>query len=261
MMYSRILALVVIVAASLWIGSGVLGRTETPENGALNAAAPTPEPLFKVAVMEAAVEDHSRPLILSGRTEADDRASAVARAVGSIVALNVQRGDVVTEGDVIATLSDEARAAKVAQAEALVRQRQADLDAQMALIKRHIAPANDKNQLEADLSAAEAALALAQAEFERGLVRAPISGVVSNVPVTTGQSLAIGGMVAEVIALDPMLAVAELAERQLGQVKVGDPATVRLVTGQTATGKVRYISPTASDGHAHLSRRGRAHKR
>jgi multidrug efflux system membrane fusion protein len=115
-------------------------------------------------------------------------------------------------------------------------------------MQRGIVPANDKNQLQADLRSAEAALALAKAEFDRGLVRAPISGVVSNAPMRTGQAMQANGMVAEIIALDPMLAVAEIAERQLGEVKVGDPAVVRLVTGQTAEGKVRYISPTASEG-------------
>ncbi len=65
-------------------------------------------------------------------------------------------------------------------------------------------------------------------------------------------------MVAEVIALDPMLAVAEVAERQLGQIKVGETAEVRLVTGQTAEGKVRYVSLDRKPGHAHLPRRGGA---
>ena len=248
MMFSRILAAIVIVAATLWIGSGVLGRTETPTQSADAKAAPVAAPLFKVAVINAHVEGHSRSLVLSGRTEADDRASAVARTVGSILQLNVKRGDVVKEGDVIATLSDEAREAQVTQAEALVQQRQADLEAKSQLIKRGIVAANDKNQLEADLRSAEAGLALAKAEYERGLVRAPISGVVSNAPMTTGQSMQANGMVAEIIALDPMLAVAEMAERQLGEVKVGDPAVARLVTGQSAEGKVRYISPTASEG-------------
>lgn len=247
MMFSRILAAIVIVAATLWIGSGVLGRTETPAEGA-KVAAPVAAPLFKVATIDARVEGHSRSLVLSGRTEADDRASAVTRTTGSIIELNVRRGDVVKVGDVIATLSDEARKAQVTQAEALVQQRQADLDAKLPLIKRGIVAANDKNQLEADLRAAEATLAMAKAEYERGLVRAPISGVISSVPMTTGQAMPANSMVAEVIALDPMLAVAEIAERQLGEVKVGDPAVVRLVTGQTAEGKVRYISPTASEG-------------
>ncbi len=249
MKYSRILAVIIVVAATLWIGSGVFGRTEAPDaSAAATAAAPTTQPLFKVAVIPAKVEEHSRTLVLSGRTEADDRASAVARTAGSILQLNVRRGDVVKEGDVIATLTDEAREAQVAEAEALVQQRQSDLDAKSQLIKRGIMAANDKNQLQADLRSAEAALALAKAEYERGLVRAPIAGVVSNAPMRTGQSMQANGMVAEIIALDPMLAVAEIAERQLGEVKVGDPAIARLVTGQVASGTVRYISPTASEG-------------
>src|SRR5262249_18261145 len=115
MMFSRILAAIVVVAATLWIGSGVLGRTETPAEAAKAAAAPVAAPLFKVATIDAQVEGHSRSLVLSGRTEADDRASAVTRTIGSITSLNVKRGDVVKVGDVIATLSDEAREAQVTQ--------------------------------------------------------------------------------------------------------------------------------------------------
>jgi membrane fusion protein, multidrug efflux system len=248
MTFSRILALVIVVVATLWIGSGVFGRTESAKDATAETTQPAAVKPFQVAVITVREEPHSRGLILSGHTEADNRASAVARATGSIVDLKVDRGDQVKEGDIIATLSDEARDAQVAQAEAMVAQRQADLEAKMQLIKRGITPANEKNQLQAELRGAEAALATAEAERERGLVRAPITGVVSNVPMTKGQAIQPGTMVAEVIALDPMLAVAEVAERQLAFVKVGQTATARLVTGQTAMGKVRYVSPTASEG-------------
>jgi multidrug efflux system membrane fusion protein len=248
MTYSRILALVVIVAATLWIGSGVFGRTEPAAHAPEASTEPAAQPLFQVAVITADVEQHSRTLSLAGRTEADNRASAIARAIGSIVELNVQRGDRVEVGDVIATLSDEARGAQVAQAEALVEQKRIDLEAKLKLIERGVTAANEKNALEAELRSAEAALAIAKAEHERGLVRAPIAGVVSQAPMTTGQAVQVGSMVAEVIALDPMLAVAEVAERQLGEIKVGDEARVRLVTGQTASGVVRYVAPTASAG-------------
>jgi membrane fusion protein, multidrug efflux system len=43
-----------------------------------------------------------------------------------------------------------------------------------------------------------------------------------------------------------MLAVVEVSERKLGGIKLGDMAEVRLVTGSTATGKVRFVSKTAS---------------
>jgi multidrug efflux system membrane fusion protein len=48
------------------------------------------------------------------------------------------------------------------------------------------------------------------------------------------------------VALDPMLAVVEVAERKLAGVKVGDTAEVRLVTGETASGKIRFVAKTAS---------------
>jgi multidrug efflux system membrane fusion protein len=247
MMYSRILALLVVVAATLWIGSGVLGRTEDAAEAPAPAEAAA-QPLFRVGVMEARVEQHAPSIAISGRTEADDRATAVARAAGSIVELRVERGDRVKEGDVVAVLSDEAREAQVAQAQALVDQRRTDLDAKLKLIERGITPANERDALEANLRAAEATLAQAEAELERGTVRAPISGVISDVPVTTGQALLPNAAVAEVIALDPMLAVIEVAERQLGGIEVGDRAAVRLVTGQTAEGVVRFVSPSASEG-------------
>ena len=246
MLLSRILAIVIVLGASLWIGSGVFGRTEDPAETAVETSQPE-QARFRVAVVTANVESHARAIILSGRTEADNRASAVARTAGSIVELRVRRGDTVREGDVIAVLSDEAREAQVAQAQALVEQRRTNLDAKLKLIKRGVTPANERDQLEADLAAAEAALATAQAEQERGQIRAPISGVVSQVPVTTGQAVQPNTPIAEIVSLDPMLAVIELAERQLAGVKVGDPATVRLVTGQMAEGVVRFISPTASE--------------
>jgi multidrug efflux system membrane fusion protein len=44
-----------------------------------------------------------------------------------------------------------------------------------------------------------------------------------------------------------MLAVVEVAERKLAGIKQGDSAQVRLVTGETATGRIRFVSKTASD--------------
>jgi multidrug efflux system membrane fusion protein len=93
------------------------------------------------------------------------------------------------------------------------------------------------------------------AERERGQVVAPISGVVSAVPVTAGQALQPNSVVAEIVALDPMLAVIEVAERQLGGLKVGERASVELVTGVEAEGTIRFISPSAERGYAHLPRR------
>jgi multidrug efflux system membrane fusion protein len=244
---SRIAAGVLVLAAAGWIASGSYGKDERQAaQQAAVASTQTPAPRFKVAVMPAQVEAHARRVILSGRTEADKRATAMARASGIIVDLKVKRGSVVKTGEVIAVLSDEAREAQVAQARARLTQRRQELGARLKLIEQGNMAALQRPQLEAELKSAEAVFAQAEAERDKGQVLAPISGVVNEVPVEVGQALQAGANIAEVIALDPMLAVVEIAERQLGGVKDGDRAEVRLVTGDKAAGTVRFVSRKAS---------------
>src|SRR6185295_19987358 len=90
--------------------------------------------LFRVAVATTSVVPHSRKLTIAGRTEAEKRVMVTARTGGVLTELRVKRGSTVKEGDVIAVLSDDARAAQVAQAESLVTQRRAELDAKRRLI-------------------------------------------------------------------------------------------------------------------------------
>jgi membrane fusion protein, multidrug efflux system len=242
MLKSRIAAAIVLLAAVAWVASGHFGDARTPE-----AVVEAPQAsLFRVATEPASVVQHRRAITMSGRTEADRRATAATRSSGIVVELNVRRGSRVEIGDIVAVLSDEAREAQVAQARARFTQREAEYEARSRLIESGNLPALNRAQLEADLKEAQATLAQAEAELRRGAVLAPIAGVVDTVPVEVGQALQTGVTVAEIIALDPMLAVFEIPERQLGGVRVGDEAEVRLVTGQTARGEVRFISQSAS---------------
>jgi multidrug efflux system membrane fusion protein len=246
---SRVAAAGLVVAAAVWIGSGYFLPHESQESrAAVQPKQPAPEALFRVAVVATTVVPHSRKMILSGRTEADRKVMVTARTGGIVTDLKVRRGDRVKKGDVIAILSDEAREAQVAQAEALVTQRQTELEAKRKLIESGTLPRLNLVDLEANLKAAEAALAAARAERDRGVVRAPWAGLVTDVPVDIGKaafSMA-GQEIAKLVALDPMLAVVEVSERQLAGVKVGDEAEIRLVTGETVTGKIRFVSKSAS---------------
>lgn len=249
---ARIVAILLLAGAAAWIGSGYLDgqapvgpRATTEAQAKPEEKVEAPKQLFRVAVAPATVEQRVRKLRLSGVTEADRRVMATARANGVVVELKVRPGARVKAGDVLAVLSDEAREAAVTQAKARVEQRIAEWKAREKLIASGTLAALNRPQLEAEVKAAEAALALAEAERKRGTVLAPIDGVVDKVPAEIGQALQNGGNIAEVIGLDPMLAVAELTERRLGQVRVGDAARVRLVTGQEVEGKVRFVSSRA----------------
>ena len=245
---SRVTAIGLVAAAALWVLSGHLIPHETAESRAAVRPEATNEKLFRVAVIDTSVVPHSRKLVLSGRTEADRKVALTARTGGVLTELKVKRGQQVKQGEVIAILSDDAREAQVAQARALFNQRRTELEARRRLIEQGTLPKLELVNLESQFKAAEAGLAGAEAERDRGIVRAPWDGVITEVPAEVGGaafSMA-GKEVATMVALDPMLAVVEVSERKLAGINVGDTAKVRLVTGQVAEGKIRFVSKSAS---------------
>ncbi|MGV6872715.1 efflux RND transporter periplasmic adaptor subunit [Pseudochelatococcus sp. B33] len=243
---SQLIAGLIVVSAAAWIGTGMLGRGTDVEGATSERQEIAEPPLFRVAVQTVTAEDHARRVTLSGRTEADRRVSVVARTSGIVEALSIRRGSVVKQGEELARLSDEAREALVEQAKARLEQRRAELKARLRLIETGNLPTLQKPALEAELSAAEATFAQAEAERDRNVIRAPFDGVVNALHVREGQALQIGSAIADVVALEPMLAVVEIAERELGGVNVGDPATVAIANGGRAQGRVRFVSAVAS---------------
>ena len=208
----RLTAIGLVAAAALWIASGHLIPHQSGESRvAVRAGDGVAKKPFRVAVATTSVVPHSRKFTIAGRTEADKRVTVTARTGGVLTDLKIKRGMWVKKGDVIAILSDEAREAQVVQAQAVVTQKRTELEAKRTLIMSGTLPRLQLVDLEAQLKSAEAALAAAEAEHDRGVVRAPWSGVVQDVAVEVGQaafSMA-GREIASLVALDPMLAVVE----------------------------------------------------
>ena len=106
--------------------------------------------------------------------------------------------------------------------------------------------------------AAEAAVAAAEAERDRGVVRAPWS---ASSPTSRSRSARRPSRspreIVEMVALDPMLAVVEVAERKLAGVKVGDGRDAA-GDGETATGRIRFVSKSAARPRAPTGSRSRS---
>ena len=246
---SRITAVGLVAGAVLWIASGHLMPRDSAEGqAAIRPGEAKTQPAFHVETATAKLIAHSPTLTLSGRTEADHKVALAARTGGVLTELRVKRGQHVEKGEIVAVLADEAREAQVAQAQALVDQRKTELEAKRSLIASGALPKLDLVNLEAQYKSAQAALSVARAEFERSIVRAPWAGVITNVPAEVGGAAFsfTGTEIATLVALDPMLAVVEVSERKLAGIKVGETAEVRLVTGQTVAGRVRYVAESAS---------------
>jgi HlyD family secretion protein len=109
-------------------------------------------------------------------------------------------------------------------------------NAQLAALKA-IRPA-DLRVAEAELAQAEAALAVAQAELQASQVCSPISGRALRIHTWPGERVGNQGIL-DVGNTDLMYVVAEVYEEDIGKVRVGQAAKVRVPTlGAELAGKV-----------------------
>ncbi len=93
----------------------------------------------------------------------------------------------------------------------------------------------------------QAALATAEAERDRGVILPRLGRRDHEISEVGTSAFAFAGKeIAQIVGLDPMLAVVEVSERKVANVKVGDIAEVKLVSGKTREGRIRYVSKSAS---------------
>ncbi|MBA1141119.1 efflux RND transporter periplasmic adaptor subunit [Mesorhizobium neociceri] len=265
--FHKLAAIVVLIGFAAWMGTGAFSsvgsaavegaaktsqakpddQAKAPDAAKPKAAEAEPKaPLRTVAVITPPRKTYARAIRISGLTEADKRAVLATRVAGVIEKLPVKQGDHVKTGDLVLMLAAEEKISMVDNAKQLVVQRQAELEASLRLMKSGNLPTLQLDTARSNLTAAQSQLETAQAELDRNLVKAPFDGVIDRVPVELGSSVMQGGEVATILKLDPVIARGEVSERDLGYLKLGDKATVRLVSGQTVEGTVRYISRDAS---------------
>jgi HlyD family secretion protein len=192
---------------------------------------------------------------------------------GRIVAVYVEAGDHVQKGQLLARIDDSVLVPQVKRLEASLEQAQAQAALSAAEYKRALgvqaAGALSAEDIEkrratavtdaANVKVAAAQLAEAQARLNRTRIVAPIAGTVLTRGAEVGQIANQGGQALFRVASGGEVEMrGQLAEQDLAQVKVGDPATVRL-TGlpQSFEGKVRLlgaiIDPTTRLGEIRIA--------
>ncbi|MBL6900230.1 MAG: efflux RND transporter periplasmic adaptor subunit [SAR86 cluster bacterium] len=74
---------------------------------------------------------------------------------------------------------------------------------------------------------------------------APFSGYLESLRVDEGDFLNTGAVCASLIDPDPMLLVADIAEKDIAQIKLGSEASAKLISGRLIAGNVSFIASSA----------------
>ncbi|MHC4253493.1 MAG: efflux RND transporter periplasmic adaptor subunit, partial [Planctomycetota bacterium] len=173
----------------------------------------TPPPSKDVVVRRIAPRDLVDDIRLPGTVEPWESVWVTAQIAGEVISLEVDEGRKVERGDALCRLDERDYKAAADRAAGVVAQGSAALRLAKLQLDRIERLKNEGAIGEAELDAADAAAkqaeaALAQATaareqaslaLQRTVVRSPLTGVVSEVPVTVGTVLAPGKKVARIV--------------------------------------------------------------
>lgn len=177
--------------------------------------------------------------------EADGEAAVVPRVGGRITAIEVEEGDRVEAGDVLARIDDERLKLELARAEADLRRLRQDLERQREMHERDMISTEAFERLQYEFEAQQAGHELARLQLSYTSITAPIDGVVSERMIKVGNMVSTTEPVFRVTALDPLIATLHVPERELSRLAPGQVAALRAdaIPGERFVGVVDRISP------------------
>lgn len=208
-------------------------------------AAKAEQALPTVVVRRVNAVDHAGAFSLFGRTEAIREVNIKAQTAGPVISAPATEGALVKRGALLCRQDVDARQSVLDQARANQRAVEVDLTAARILAEKGYQSATRVTAVEAQLDSAKAAVTQAQIELDNVNIRAPFSGIWERQIAELGEYLAPGQPCGLLVDLSPLIVRVDLSETQVGKIKVGQEASVKLATGQDLKGTVRLIESKA----------------
>ena len=199
--------------------------------------------------------------LVSGTLEAADSAVVRAQLGGTVQKIGPELGQSVRKGELLARIDAGALGAQASSARAQLAAAQAQLDVarreverSRALVAAGAIPRRDLEQAESRAEGQRAAVDQARAQLSSSAdqladasVRAPMTGVVAQRAVNTGDVVTPGATLYQIIDPSSVRLSASVPSDQLGALQVGLPVrfTVHGYPDQTFNGSLTRIAPSA----------------
>jgi RND family efflux transporter MFP subunit len=255
--------LVVLLLAGGW--RAVAGR-RAQQAAEAQLAAQRVQPTVELAaadVVRAETRELQRTLPVSGSLKAVDSAYVKARVPGELQGLTLREGDAVKAGQMIARIDATEMQARLKQAREQADAAKAQIDiaerqysnnkalVDQGFISRSAldTSANNLTAAQSNHKAALAAVELAAKGMEDTVLRAPISGIVSQRLAQPGERVPVDGRVVEIVDLSRLELEATLSAADSVEVQVGQQAQLQIEgSGRPVTARVVRINPSAQAG-------------
>lgn len=245
---SHVIAALISALIVLWFAVGGMAgiKGERVDPSASTSTAPTKIELPSVKIESLQAESHENFIHLHGRTEAVREVAVKAETAGLVVKTPVREGRAIKRGTIICEQDIDARQALLDQANAVLRSRELEYGAAQKLVEKGFRSSTQALGALAALDGAKASVKRAEIELGNVIMRAPFDGVFEQQMAEIGDYLGPGQPCGLLVDLDPLIIAGEATEQQISILKVGETASVELATGQSLTGKIRFIESRAN---------------
>jgi len=254
---------VVLLAASVW---RALSQRKTQQEAVTTQAAQRTQTVVQLGaadLVQIKTRDLAQGLAISGALKAVNTAIVKARVAGELQGLSVREGDSVKAGQIIARVDASEYQARVQQAQQQAQAAKAQIDIarrnfdnNRSLVEQGFISKTALDTSAASLAAAEATFRAAQAgtevatkSLEDTVLRAPISGLISQRLAQPGERVAVEARIVEIVDLDRLELEASLSASESLDVRIGQSAVLQIEgSAKPVMARVVRINPSAVAG-------------
>jgi multidrug efflux system membrane fusion protein len=240
---SIVISALIAIALLAWIASGYIFESPRTEADRLRRE----DPVMHVTVRHSVARETTRTITVSARTEPDRVLELKTETEGRVMTIGAARGVVVPVGQNIVELDMRDRHSRLAETEALIRQRQLEFEAAERLRGDEFLSPAELAAREAQLVAAQAARDQITLDIERTAISAPFDAIVLDRLVEIGDYVAVGDPIAQLVDADPIIVVGNVNERDVGALAIGSTGTASILGSSPLAGRIRYLAPVADE--------------
>lgn len=209
------------------------------------AQSPAPQrPQVKVSVLEVQPSSMRDVLVLPGETRAWEDVRVSSDMDGLVEWIGPREGQGVRKGELLARIDVAARKAALDRAQASFQLADELFKRRQSLFQRSIISREELDRAFTERALAEANLRQSQVEYERGFLKAPISGVVNHLYVDAGEYVARGAPVLDLVNVERIKIQLNVPEMDVRFLKPGHEAmvTIDALPGKRLWGKVDFVA-------------------
>ncbi len=193
-------------------------------------------------------------LVMTGITASFKEVTVMSETQGRVLSMNVELGQKVTAGQVIAVVDEELKVAQFKTAQANLEKAQKDLERFEALLQEKAATEYQVEGARLQVKLAEAQFIIAKRQVEDSKIKSPVSGTIVMKMIETGMMVGPATPVITVADLSQIKVRVNVPEKDIYKLKINQPVevTFEAIGKQKFNGKIYTISDKADEAHTFI---------